>query len=93
MISPVPQKTLATELSLLPTLTSIYTDTDVLAKDPFFGKMQPIVQTALLRPVSPRYPDITFAIQQRVHAALIKQTTPTAALSALQSDLQAIGSK
>jgi len=89
-LSPASQKTIAVQLSLFATLKSIYTDPDVLAKNPFFSKMQPVFQTALPRPVSPVYPDITIAIQQRVHAALTKQTSPTAALSGLQSDLQAI---
>ena len=89
-LSPDVQKTFALQLSLLSTLKSVYTDSDVLAKTPFFGKVLPIVQTALPRPVSPFYPDISIAIQQRVHAALTKTTSPSAALTALQSDLQAI---
>src|SRR6266699_1662606 len=90
MISPPSQKTIAVKLSLFATLKSIYTDPDVLKVAPFFSKMQPVFQTALPRPVSPFYPDISNAIQLRVHNALTKQTSPTAALSALQSDLQAI---
>ena len=90
MISAPSQKTLATQLSELVTLKSIYTDSDVLAKVPLFGKILPIVQNALPRPVSPVYPDISNAIQVRVHQSLTKQTSPAAALSALQSDLQAI---
>jgi multiple sugar transport system substrate-binding protein len=93
MISPTPQKTLATQLSLLATLKSIYTDSDVLAKVPFFSKVPAIVQNGLPRPVSPFYPDISDAIQLRVHSALTKQTSPAAALTALQSDLQAIVNK
>jgi multiple sugar transport system substrate-binding protein len=92
-LSPDAQKTVAVQLSLLSTLKSIYTDSDVLAKYPFFSKMGPIVQTALPRPVSPFYPDISQAIQLRVHQALTKQTSPSAALSQLQSDLQAIVNK
>jgi multiple sugar transport system substrate-binding protein len=89
-ISPAVQKIFATQLSLLSTYKGVYSDSDVLAKVPFFGKVQPIVQTALPRPVSPFYPDITIAIQQRVHAALVKQTSPSSALSGLASDLQTI---
>ena len=92
-LSPPSQKTLATELSLFSTLKSIYTDKDVLAKTPFFGKMQPVLQGALPRPVSPFYPDISNAIQQRVHSALTKQSSVADALSGLQSDLQNIVSK
>lgn len=87
------QKTFAIELSLFSTLKSIYTDKDVLAKNPFFGKMQPVLQGALPRPVSPFYPDISNAIQQRVHSALTKQSSAADALSGLQSDLQNIVSK
>jgi len=52
-----------------------------------------VFQTAQPRPVSPFYPDISNAIQVRIHSALTKQSTPAAALSALQSDLQAIVNK
>ena len=90
MLSAPSQKTLATQLSLLATLKSIYTDSDVLKAQPIFAKMPPIVQSGLPRPVSPFYPDITLAIQARVHSALTGQTSPSAALTALQSDLQAI---
>jgi len=90
MLSPDSQKTIAIQLSELVTLKSIYTDQDVLSKVPFFTKVLTILQNALPRPVSPFYPDISQAIQLRVHQALTKQTSPAAALSALQSDLQAI---
>lgn len=79
MISPPAQKTLATQLSELVTLKSIYTDSDVLAKVPFFSKISSIVQNALPRPVSSSYPDISLAIQLRVHNALTQQATPAAA--------------
>jgi multiple sugar transport system substrate-binding protein len=92
-ISPPTQKTIAVELSLFSTLKSIYTDPDVLAKAPFFSKMQPVFQNAKPRPVSPFYPDISNAIQQSVHSALTKQVSPSAALSQLQSDLQTIVTK
>jgi multiple sugar transport system substrate-binding protein len=87
------QKTIAIQLSEFATLKSIYTDPDVLKVAPFFGKMGPVLQDALPRPVSPLYPDITIAIQQRVHAALIKQSSPTDALSGLQAALQDIVNK
>jgi multiple sugar transport system substrate-binding protein len=93
MLSSEAQKYSAINASVLSTLETVYTDTDVLAKAPFFGKVPDILKNALPRPVSPAYPDITNAIQQRVHDALTKQSTVSAALSALQSDLQAIVSK
>jgi multiple sugar transport system substrate-binding protein len=93
MLSPSSQSFAAANASILMTYKGVYSDKNVLAKVPFFGRMQPILETALPRPVSPVYPDITNAIQLRVHNALTKQTTPADALSALQSDLQAIVSK
>ncbi len=93
MLSPESQKTFAIELSLFSTLKSIYTDSDVLAKNPFFSKMQPVFEGALPRPITPFYPDVTNAIQQRVHSALVKQTSVADALSGLESDLKTIVNK
>jgi multiple sugar transport system substrate-binding protein len=90
MLTANSQKTLVLQGSYNPTLKSIYADSDVLKKYPFYSKLLAIVNTGQSRPVSPVYPDISNAIQLRVHNALIKQTSPAAALSALQSDLQAI---
>ena len=87
------QKALAVKLSLTSTLLSIYDDADVLKANPFFAKLKPVFQTAQPRPVTPFYPDVSNAIQVRVHNALTGQATPSAALAALESDLQAIVSK
>jgi multiple sugar transport system substrate-binding protein len=74
------------------TLQSIYSNRYVLEQNPFFAKLGPIFQQARLRPRpnSPRYQDISKAIQKRVYQALTKQSTPIAALNALQTDLQQI---
>jgi ABC-type glycerol-3-phosphate transport system substrate-binding protein len=87
------QKTLAVKLSLTSTLKSIYTDPDVLKANPFFSKLAPVFLTAQPRPVTPFYPDVSNAIQVRIHNALTKQSSPADALSGLQSDLQAIVNK
>jgi multiple sugar transport system substrate-binding protein len=92
-LNPASQKAIAIKLSLFATLKSIYTDADVLAKNPFFSKMQPVFATAQPRPVSPFYPDVSNAIQQRIHNALTKQSSPAASLTALATDLQAIVNK
>src|SRR6266513_5311791 len=87
------QKTIAIKLSLTATLKSLYTDADVLKANPFFAKLKPVFDTAQPRPVTPFYPDVSNAIQVRVHNALTGQASPSAALSALQTDLQAIVNK
>ncbi len=87
------QKTIALKLSLTATLKSIYTDPEVLKANPFFAKLAPVFETAQPRPVTPFYPDVSNAIQVRIHNALTGQSSPSAALAALTSDLQAIVSR
>src|SRR5438270_2077233 len=87
------QKLLAIKGSFTPALKSVYDDADVKAKQPLFTKLAPILQNALPRPVSPVYPDLSNIIQTHVHQALTKAATPTDALTALQTQLQALVSK
>ena len=90
MLGPDAQKTSAISASVFATLSSVYDDADVLKAQPFFKNVKPVFQTAVPRPVSPKYPDITTAIQARIHAALTKQSAVADALTSLQSDLEAI---
>jgi len=87
------QKQLAIKGSFTPSLQSVYNDSDVQSKQPLFTKLAPILQNSLPRPVSPVYPDLSNIIQNHVHQALTKVVSPAAALSALQSELQALVSK
>jgi multiple sugar transport system substrate-binding protein len=95
MLSPFAQKTIAIMASLTPTLKSIYTDAEVQQKEPLFVKINQaqVLETSLPRPVSAVYPDLSNLIQQHVHQALTKQSSPADALSALQSDLQTLVNK
>jgi multiple sugar transport system substrate-binding protein len=93
MLSPDAQKLLATQGSFTPSLNSVYNDAEVQSKQPLFTKLQPILQYSKPRPVSPVYLDLSNIIQVNVHQALTKQISPTAALSALQSQLQTLVSK
>jgi len=88
LLSEPAQKRLAIEASYAPTLKSVYHNQDVLAKNPFFADIGSVLQTALPRPTSPRYTDLSTAIQTRVYEALTKQSSPAQALAALESDLQ-----
>ncbi len=87
------QKILAITGSYTPALNSVYSDSDVQTKQPLFTKLAPILQNSLPRPVSPVYTDLSNLIQVNIHQALTKQVSPAAALSALQSQLQALVSK
>jgi len=64
-----------------------------VAKIPFIGKVSAALEHGQSRPTTPVYPDVSDAIQLRIHQALTKQTSPAVALSTLQSDLQAIISR
>lgn len=93
-LSPESQKAAAIGASYTVTLQSVYDDPDVLAKVPLFGKLKPILQNALPRPVSPKYVDVSDAIQRNIYKALKKDATPAEALKQLESDLQkVVGSK
>ncbi len=92
MLGTSAQKEGAIGASFTTTLQSVYDDADVLKAQPLFTKLKPVLQNAQPRPVSPKYPDLSAAIQLRIHQALLKQTSPSAALSALQADLQRLGS-
>jgi multiple sugar transport system substrate-binding protein len=88
MLQPEAQKKLAINASLTGTLESIYTDSEVLAKQPLFQKLGPILKNALPRPVSPKYSDVSDAIQRSIFQALKKQVSVSAALSSLAQNLQ-----
>jgi multiple sugar transport system substrate-binding protein len=93
MLSAPAQKVLAIKGSFTPALQSVYNDPEVQSKQPLFTKLQPILQNALPRPVSPVYPDLSNIVQTHVHQALTKAVSPADALSALQSELQTLVSK
>ncbi len=93
MLSAPAQKVLAIKGSFTPALKSVYNDPEVQSKQPLFTKLQPILQNALPRPVSPVYPDLSNIVQTHIHQALTKSVSPADALSALQSELQTLVSK
>jgi len=95
------QKLAAYSTSFLVTLQSIYNpndpnNQDLLTRYPYLAMIPSILKNARIRPRSPRYPEITSAIQQRIHAALETKLSPTPrnalspqdALKALQNDLR-----
>jgi multiple sugar transport system substrate-binding protein len=90
MLQPAAQKQAAIGAGFTVTLQSVYDDSDVIAKEPLFSKIKPILQNALPRPVSPKYTDVSDAIQRHVYQALKKQTSSSSALSALEADLKRI---
>src|SRR4029453_3263433 len=73
-----------------PVVESVYSDQDVLKKNPFFPTLLKSIKTAKPRPKAVQYGDVTLAIQDAAYGALQGQTQPDAALQALQSKLETL---
>ena len=73
--------------SAAPTRTSLYTDSDITKKYPYMPILLKSISTAKPRPIAVKYGDVTLAIQDAAYGALQGQTSPTDALSSLQTKL------
>ena len=93
MLGPEAQKIGATAATWAVTLKSIYDDNDVLEKIPLFKQLRPIVQTSLPRPVTPKYKDVSAAIQSYIYQALTRKRKPRDALTTLASNLKLLVAK
>jgi multiple sugar transport system substrate-binding protein len=76
--------------SQAPSLTALYTDPDIVKQNPYMPILLKSIETAKPRPVAVKYGDVTLAIQDAAYGALQGQTEPAAALSALQTKLEAL---
>ncbi len=96
MLQPDAQQYLAIKEGFPVTLKDIYSPESYFNKpespyyNPFFNKLEPILNHAQFRPVSPHYQEIAKAIEVHVYRALLKQVSPATALQALQADLEII---
>ncbi|WP_337844092.1 ABC transporter substrate-binding protein [Thermus sp.] len=85
------QKDNAVRLSRLPTRPALYTDRDVLAKNPWFRDLLPVFQNAVSRPsdvAGAKYNQVSEAIWTEVHSALTGRKTGEAAVRDLEARLQ-----
>ena len=74
-----------------PTIARLYTDPEVLAANPFFAMLQPLIEHAVARPsgsVGTRYNQLSAKIWGAAHRALTHQQSADAALQELQRDLE-----
>lgn len=88
--SPEVSKMQAIEASHLPVFASVYSDADVLAKNPWFKDALPVVQSARARPVTPRYTEVSEIIRTNMNAFLAGTKTGDAALADMANRLGAI---
>ena len=73
--------------SLPAVITKAYSDPAVVKAQPFAPQLLKAVQNGVPRPVSPVYPQISEAIYKNVYSALSSGTSPQAALSKAQTQI------
>lgn len=87
------QKERAIAGSYAPTILRLYEDPEVLAANPFFARLPPILEQAVLRPAEvtgDSYMAVTTRFWEAVHAALTGQAPATRALAELEDELRRI---
>jgi multiple sugar transport system substrate-binding protein len=86
--SPDQQVIQASEATLPPVLTEVYSDPKVEQAMPFAADLLKAVEQAQPRPVSPVYPQISEAIFTNVYAALQGDASPDEAATQMNEDIQ-----
>jgi multiple sugar transport system substrate-binding protein len=86
--SPDQQVIQASEATLPPVLTEVYSDPKVEQAMPFASDLLKAVEQAQPRPVSPVYPQISEAIFTNVYSALQGDASPDEAASQMNEDIQ-----
>jgi trehalose/maltose transport system substrate-binding protein len=87
------QKRHAIEYSYNPTIGSLYEDEDVLAANPFFGRLFDVFTNTVARPstlTSTRYNEVSVLYFEAVHSVLTGETDAATAMEDLELDLQDI---
>ena len=93
MTSEPVQKQVVINTSQFSPIASVSNDAEVVAKAPYTVQVKAALENGKSRPGSPIYPDITRAIQLRIHQAISGTSSPASALASLQSDLEAVLAK
>jgi trehalose/maltose transport system substrate-binding protein len=91
LTSPAEQKRRAIAAAYNPTIPALYADPEVLAAQPFLGRLEPMIARAVPRParsVGTRYNQVSAKFWGAVHAALSGRATAQAALTGLDRDLE-----
>lgn len=73
-----------------PSLTSLYTDPEILRSSPHYPEVVKILSVARPRPVVPAYPRISDSLQIHLSAALSGREDPAQAMSAAAKEIRAI---
>ncbi|HEY5891743.1 MAG TPA: ABC transporter substrate-binding protein [Chthoniobacterales bacterium] len=87
LTSPEAQKQQAVQLSMLPTLRALYSDPDVLAKNPWFKNVEAVLENAVARPstiAAANYNLVSTAFFQNVNKTLSGGSTPENAVQQVE---------
>lgn len=93
LTGPAEQKRRAVEGSYNPTIVSLYTDKDILAKNPFMGQLKSVFTGAVARPSGPtksKYNEVSQAFGNAVSSVLTGKSKGQAAVAKLAADLARI---
>ncbi|WP_407538514.1 ABC transporter substrate-binding protein [Deinococcus radiomollis] len=87
MVSSDVQREIAVKGAYLPVRRALYNDPAVVAANPHFKTLFPVVSNARSRPVTPAYPRVSEIIRTNVSAAVSGNKTVDAALKDMQQGL------
>jgi len=87
LTSPEAQKVMARKVGIAPTRRSVYHDPKVVASQPILSTLQPILERARPRPVTPFYPMVSQILQSEFSAVLAGLRPPRTALVAAEREL------
>lgn len=82
------QKLMATRMNFLPALLTTYNDPEVIATNPHFGPLLPVVLSARARPRVPEYTQLSSIMQTYLNAALAGQMSPEDAVAQMSSEVR-----
>jgi multiple sugar transport system substrate-binding protein len=86
--SPYVAKQLALRGSMQPVYAEVFSDPDVLAKNPWFSQALPVIETARPRPITPMYRPVSDALRFNLNAVLAGARTPTEALNEIENRIK-----
>jgi multiple sugar transport system substrate-binding protein len=84
------QKVFAIEGGRLPTNKNLYSDEDVLERNPHYADLYQAFINALPRPVTPFYSKLSDVLQIEIHRAIIGSKSPRQALEAAKEEIETI---
>ncbi|MBT2443944.1 ABC transporter substrate-binding protein [Streptomyces sp. ISL-36] len=84
------QRRVLTEGALPPVRAALYQDPALVRRFPYLPALRTSVLAAAPRPKSPRYEQVSLAVQAVVHDAMAQHQTPAAAVRRLAGELAAI---